>query len=78
MSDAIEADVFIQNPERVHQLILQDLLGEREDLIRSVADSIKVVSQIPTGEHCTICDFFDKGNQYSTGKFFATANCYAN
>jgi hypothetical protein len=56
LSAASEADLFVQNGEFAQQAIVQvSLEGKGEDLIHSVMASIKVVSQIPTGAHCTIC-----------------------
>lgn len=57
LSAACEADVSVQTGEFSQQAIVQvSLKGKGENLIHSVMASIKMASQIPTGEHFTICD----------------------
>ena len=48
----LEADSFILYPEMIQQAFLEKLLGESAKLIESIIQSIKQVSQIPTGQTC--------------------------
>lgn len=51
LSDTEDADIFAYNSERTQRLILNDLLGEgRSELVNSIIQSVKLVSQIPTGQ----------------------------
>ena len=71
MSNAGEAEIFIQTSDFVQQGILKLLFEGREDLIRSIIDSIQQVSQIPTGEHSTILSACLANRETSTVRLFS-------
>lgn len=51
LSDTEDADIFTYNSERTQRLILNGLLGEgRSELVNSIIQSVKLVSQIPTDQ----------------------------
>ena len=51
LSDTEDADIFAQNSERTQRFVLNGLLGEgSSDLVEAIIQSIKLVSQIPTGQ----------------------------
>ena len=51
LSNAEDADVFASNCEKAQKAILNDALGEgRSELVNSVIQSVKQVSQISTGQ----------------------------
>lgn len=51
LSNTEDADIFAHNCEMIQRIVLNSLLGEgRPELVDSIIQSIKQVSQIPTGQ----------------------------
>ena len=51
LSDTEDADTFAHTSDRTQRLILNGVLGEgRPELVEAIIQSVKLVSQIPTGQ----------------------------
>ena len=54
LSDELPSEHFIPLSTRIQEASLNTVLGNCPELIESIIESVKQVSQIPTGQYCSI------------------------